>query len=180
MKTFPLAAGLSIALLLGSPLLQAAPQEYPDQRPGQESSAQKQRQASPEQRQKQSHAEQKHSGPSQSAPAQNQGKQSSPARYAQQPSSGKRQQPPADFSSVRKTIQARRAQIGRGPDLPPGVHIQKGKPLPKGYGKPLDAKALKGLPHYPDYEWRRVGGDMVLVAIGTGGVFAILQGVLNN
>ncbi|MBC9252967.1 hypothetical protein A9179_22120 [Pseudomonas alcaligenes] len=27
-----------------------------------------------------------------------------------------------------------------------------GQPLPHGYGKRLDTRALHGLPHYPDYE----------------------------
>ncbi|WP_390888748.1 RcnB family protein [Leclercia adecarboxylata] len=38
---------------------------------------------------------------------------------------------------------------------------------------------LKGLPQYQGYEWRRVGSDIVLVAVTTGIVYTILQGVLN-
>jgi Ni/Co efflux regulator RcnB len=33
------------------------------------------------------------------------------------------------------------------------------------------------LPDCPGYEWRRLGTDMVLVTMGTGIVYAILQGV---
>ena len=34
------------------------------------------------------------------------------------------------------------------------------------------------LPVYPGYEWRRAGGDFVLIAVGTGIVYEILDGVL--
>ncbi|WP_163018477.1 RcnB family protein, partial [Pseudomonas viridiflava] len=33
--------------------------------------------------------------------------------------------------------------------------------------------------HYEGYEWRRLGTDVVLIAIGTGIGYAILDGVLN-
>ena len=35
------------------------------------------------------------------------------------------------------------------------------------------------LPRYEGYEWRRMGTDVVLIAIGTGIVYEVLQGVLN-
>jgi Ni/Co efflux regulator RcnB len=51
--------------------------------------------------------------------------------------------------------------------------------LPHGYyGERLDNRALGRLPHYPGYEWRRAGGDIVLIAVGTGIVYEILEGVL--
>ena len=34
------------------------------------------------------------------------------------------------------------------------------------------------LPYYPGYEWRRMGGDIVLIAIGTGVVYEVLEGML--
>ncbi|MOA63129.1 hypothetical protein D3C78_1887510 [compost metagenome] len=80
---------------------------------------------------------------------------------------------------MRQSFHERRAQIGRGAVLPAGVNVQKGKPLPQGYGKRLDDKALQGLPSYKGYEWRRVGGDVVLIAVTTGIVHTILQGVLD-
>ena len=89
------------------------------------------------------------------------------------------QQPPKDFAPVHQAFREHRGQIGRGGPLPAGIKIQKGKPLPHGYGKRLDARALKGLPHYPGYEWRRVGSDIVLITVTSGIVYTILQGVLD-
>jgi Ni/Co efflux regulator RcnB len=87
--------------------------------------------------------------------------------------------PPADFGDVRRTIQEHREIIGRGQPLPPDVHIVRGHPLPRGYGRRLDARSLEYLPRYDGYEWRRLGPDVVLVALGSGIVYEILEGVLN-
>lgn len=87
--------------------------------------------------------------------------------------------PPSDFGDVRRTIQAHREVIGRGQPLPPNIHIVKGHPLPRGYGRRLDDRSLQYLPRYDGYEWRRLGTDVVLVAIGSGIVYEILEGVLN-
>lgn len=87
--------------------------------------------------------------------------------------------PPADFGDVRRTIQEHREVIGRGQPLPPGVHIVKGHPLPRGYGRRLDDRSLQYLPRYEGYEWRRLGPDIVLIAVGSGIVYEILDGVLN-
>ena len=87
--------------------------------------------------------------------------------------------PPADFGDVRRTISEHREVIGRGQPLPPGVHIIKGHPLPRGYGRRLDPRSLQYLPQYIGYEWRRLGPDVVLIAIGSGIVYEILDGVLN-
>ncbi|MBD1588288.1 anti-virulence regulator CigR family protein [Pseudomonas typographi] len=89
------------------------------------------------------------------------------------------QRPPADFDQVRNTISEHRADFGRGQQLPPNVRIAKGEPLPRGYGRPLDARARARLPHYEGYEWRRLGTDVALVAVGTGIVYELLSGVLN-
>lgn len=89
------------------------------------------------------------------------------------------QQPPKDFASVHQAFREHRGQIGQGGPVPANVRIQRGKPLPHGYGKRLDDRALQGLPHYQGYEWRRVGSDVVLVTVATGIVYTILQGVLN-
>ncbi|MCK1787820.1 RcnB family protein, partial [Pseudomonas sp. TNT11] len=40
-------------------------------------------------------------------------------------------------------------------------------------------RALARLPYYEGYEWRRSGPDVVLIAVGTGIVYEILEGVLN-
>lgn len=87
--------------------------------------------------------------------------------------------PPADFGDVRRTITEHREVIGPGQPLPPGVHIVKGHPLPRGYGRRLDQRSLQYLPQYDGYEWRRLGPDVVLIAIGSGIVYEILDGVLN-
>ncbi len=87
--------------------------------------------------------------------------------------------PPEDFGDVRRTIQEHRDVIGRGQPLPPGVHVVKGRPLPSGYGRRLDARSQQYLPRYDGYEWRRLGPDIALVAIGSGIVYEILEGVLN-
>ena len=47
--------------------------------------------------------------------------------------------------------------------------------LPKSAGPTSPAR----LPVYPGYEWRRSGPDVVLIAVGTGIVYEILDGVLN-
>lgn len=87
--------------------------------------------------------------------------------------------PPADFSQARRDIRAHREVIGRGPDAPPGLRLVKGQPLPSGYGKRLPPPVLAQLPRYDGYEWRRVGGDMVLLALVSGIVYEVLTGVLD-
>jgi Ni/Co efflux regulator RcnB len=162
MNATSLFASLSLALALGSPLSQAAPK------------------AEPQHRQNAKQVEHGGKSPSQGKATQAPGKPAKVNQGAAGPVREQRQQPPRDFASVHKAFKERRGQIGRGPSLPPGIHIQQGRPLPKGYGKRLDARALQGLPHYHGYEWRRVGGDMVLIAVATGVVYTILSGVLNN
>jgi Ni/Co efflux regulator RcnB len=87
--------------------------------------------------------------------------------------------PPQDFGDVRHTITEHREIIGRGQPLPPNIHIVKGRPMPRGYGRRLDDRSLQYLPRYDGYEWRRVGPDVVLIALGSGIVYEILDGVLN-
>ncbi|MDE1167482.1 MAG: anti-virulence regulator CigR family protein [Pseudomonas sp.] len=87
--------------------------------------------------------------------------------------------PPQDFGPVRQTIQSNHADFGRGNPLPANVHVQKGHPLPKGYGKRLDSRALAHMPQYKGYEWRRLGNDVVLISVANGVVYEILSGVLN-
>ncbi|EIK97540.1 hypothetical protein PMM47T1_07136 [Pseudomonas sp. M47T1] len=97
----------------------------------------------------------------------------------QQQHAGGGNRPPQDFGPVRQTIQQHRDTFGHGSPLPPNVHVVKGRPLPHGYGKRLDSRALSQLPRYPGYEWRRLGTDVVLISVGTGVVYEILDGVLN-
>jgi Ni/Co efflux regulator RcnB len=163
-----LIAGLGILMISASPLLQAAPQ---DQRGGPDDNRQGQQQGPGAQR-KGGHDQGKQGqGPSQ-------GNASRPQQQAHQDNRGGNR-PPENFDNVRNTIQQHRDVIGRGQPLPPNVHIAKGQPLPRGYGKRLDSRSLQHLPRYDGYEWRRLGSDVVLIAVGSGIVYAILDGVLN-
>ncbi|MFJ2692499.1 anti-virulence regulator CigR family protein [Pseudomonas sp. NPDC087336] len=87
--------------------------------------------------------------------------------------------PPRDFGPVRQTIHDHHDYFVRGAPPPPGIHLERGRPLPHGYyGERLDNRALSRLPYYQGYEWRRAGSDIVLIAMGTGIVYEILEGVL--
>ncbi|UAW97328.1 RcnB family protein [Halopseudomonas nanhaiensis] len=63
--------------------------------------------------------------------------------------------------------------------LPPGIqkNLQRGKPLPPGIAKKLDPGLSGRLPQYPGYEWRQAGRDLILVAVATGIIEAILDDV---
>lgn len=63
--------------------------------------------------------------------------------------------------------------------LPPGIakNLARGKPLPPGIAKKMvPVNMLNQLPHYPGYEWRIVGNDLVLIALST----AIVTSIINN
>ena len=67
-------------------------------------------------------------------------------------------------------------------DLPPGIrkNLARGKPLPPGIAKRLPPPALQQrLPQYPGYEWQVVGKDLVLVAVTSLVVAAVLQSVFD-
>ncbi|MCD5975813.1 anti-virulence regulator CigR family protein [Pseudomonas quasicaspiana] len=163
-----LIAGLGILMISASPLLQAAPQ---DQRGGPDDNRQGQQQGP---------GPQSKGGHEQGRQGQNPGpgNDNRPQQQAHPDNRGGNR-PPENFDGVRNTIQQHRDVIGRGQPLPPNIHVVKGRPLPPGYGKRLDARSLQHLPHYDGYEWRRMGTDVVLIAVGTGIVYAILDGVLN-
>ncbi|PJX30068.1 hypothetical protein CWM53_22685 [Klebsiella sp. A-Nf5] len=66
--------------------------------------------------------------------------------------------------------------------LPPGIakNVARGKPLPPGIAKKtLPASMINDLPYYPGYEWRAVGDDLVLVALSTVIVTAVINGVFD-
>jgi Ni/Co efflux regulator RcnB len=162
-----LIAGLGILMISASPLLQAAPQDQHgdqgDNRPGQQ----------------QGQGPQSNGGHDQGKGNNNGGgKGNQPQQQAHQDNRGGNR-PPQNFDDVRHTIQQHRDVIGRGQPLPPNIHVVKGHRLPQGYGKRLDARSLQHLPRYDGYEWRRLGTDVVLIAVGTGIVYEILDGVLN-
>jgi Ni/Co efflux regulator RcnB len=87
--------------------------------------------------------------------------------------------PPENFDEARRSFHDHREFIGRGQPLPPGIRIERGRPLPRGYGERLDPRALEQLPRYDGYEWRRVGPDVVLIALTTGVIYTVLEGALN-
>lgn len=88
--------------------------------------------------------------------------------------------PPQDFGPVRQVIRDNHDQFSRGAPPPRNIRLVRGQPLPPGYyGERLDRRALARLPVYQGYEWRRSGPDVVLIAVGTGIVYEILDGVLN-
>ncbi|EPH3059958.1 anti-virulence regulator CigR family protein [Klebsiella aerogenes] len=66
--------------------------------------------------------------------------------------------------------------------LPPGIakNLARGKPLPPGIAKKtVPASMLNQLPYYPGYEWRVVGDDLVLIALSTAVVTAIINSVFD-
>ena len=66
--------------------------------------------------------------------------------------------------------------------LPPGIakNLARGKPLPPGIAKKtVPASMLGQLPYYPGYEWKIVGDDLVLIALSTAVVTAIINSVFD-
>ncbi|EEE2000419.1 TPA: hypothetical protein R5S02_002527 [Salmonella enterica] len=66
--------------------------------------------------------------------------------------------------------------------LPPGIakNLARGKPLPPGIAKKtVPASMLGQLPYYPGYEWKIVGDNLVLIALSTAVVTAIINGVFD-
>lgn len=160
-----LIAGLGVLMLSASALVQAAP---PDQRGGHDDNGPGQHQ---------DHGPQ---GGPQDNRGNDHGNDHGKDQHADNRGNDHREgRPPQDFGDVRRTIQEHREIIGRGQPLPPNIHVVKGHPLPRGYGRRLDDRSLQYLPRYDGYEWRRLGTDVVLVAIGSGIVYEILDGVLN-
>lgn len=68
----------------------------------------------------------------------------------------------------------------RADSLPPGIerNLARGKPLPPGIAKRFDGPITNELPHYPGYEWQRVGADVVLIDAATRVVVDILVDAL--
>lgn len=187
-----LIAGLGVLMVSASALVHAAPQDQngsnDDRGPGQHQDQGAQGGApgnsqGGEQGRPQGNAKGNSLGGQQSGPqGESQGNRGNDRGNNQANNRGNEQRgghPPQDFGDVRRTIQEHREVIGRGQPLPPGVNVVKGQPLPRGYGRRLDARSQQYLPRYDGYEWRRLGPDVALVAIGSGIVYEILDGVLN-
>ena len=67
--------------------------------------------------------------------------------------------------------------------LPPGIakKVARIKALPPGIAKKtLPALMLNELPYYPGYEWRAVGDDLVLIALSTAVMTAVINGFSIN
>jgi len=156
-----LVAGLAVLMVSASPLLHADERDqrggYDDNRPGQ-------------------HQDQ---GPQGNGYGNDHNNRNAPPPQQGHVENRGGNRPPQDFGPVRQSFQQHRDIIGRGHPLPPNVHYVVGRPLPHGYGARLDSRSLQYLPHYDGYEWRRMGTDAVLIAVGTGIVYTILDGVLN-
>lgn len=66
--------------------------------------------------------------------------------------------------------------------LPPGIakNLARGKPLPPGIAKrSLPPSMLNELPYYPGHEWKIVGDNLVLIALSTAVVTAVINGVFD-
>jgi Ni/Co efflux regulator RcnB len=164
-----LIAGLSVVMIGVTPLLQAAPGN------GGPGGLDEQRQGGPGPQQ------QAHQQPGSHAQHGN-GNGNGNGNRGSQPGGNpgaSRGGPPQDFGPVRQVIQNNRDAFRPGNPPPANIRVVKGQPLPRGYGARMDARALQHLPRYEGYEWRRLGTDVVLIAIGTGIVYEVLQGVLN-
>lgn len=89
--------------------------------------------------------------------------------------------PSVDRGSVLNVLGGYRDYWSPGPALPPGIqkNLARGKPLPPGIAKKLDGRLLGRLPHYDGYEWQQAGTDLILVAIASGIIYEVLNGVLD-
>ncbi|MGD9424881.1 anti-virulence regulator CigR family protein [Pantoea sp. NSTU24] len=88
----------------------------------------------------------------------------------------------ADLSFSRARTLAVNSGLVGYPSLPPGIakNVARGKPLPPGIAKKsLPASMVNELPYYPGYEWRAVGNDLVLIALSTAIVTAVINGVFD-
>lgn len=91
------------------------------------------------------------------------------------------QGPSIDIGRVRIVLGENRSLIGPSSALPPGIakNLARGKPLPPGIAKNFDSRVVGQLPRYEGYEWKRIGTDVVLVAIATGIIYEVLRNVLD-
>lgn len=89
--------------------------------------------------------------------------------------------PNIDRGSVLNVLNSYHNYWAPGPALPPGIqkNLARGKPLPPGIAKKLDARLIGHLPRYDGYEWQQAGTDLILVAIATGIIYEVINGVLD-
>jgi hypothetical protein len=58
-------------------------------------------------------------------------------------------------------------------------NLARGKPLPPGIAKTLDARLLDQLPHSDGYEWMQAGEDLILVTVAPGEIHELLKGAFD-
>lgn len=66
--------------------------------------------------------------------------------------------------------------------LPPGIrkNLARGKPIPPGLAyRTLPPAYIAHLPHYPGYEWRGYGSDLVLVAVASAVIADVILDVFD-
>lgn len=113
-----------------------------------------------------------HRPPQHTKPPQHHGPQHRP------PAPPKYQPLPRDFREVRNQAYRNRHHIGRGPLPPKGYQVARGKRLFGNIGQPLTWRQQQYLPHYRGHEWRRLGGDLLLVDSSSGVVIELFKNVL--
>ncbi|MTD39660.1 hypothetical protein GIX45_13770 [Erwinia sp. CPCC 100877] len=98
----------------------------------------------------------------------------------------KRGRHPNDISLDISIPDLRRLAVNHGltgyRSLPPGIakNLARGKPLPPGIAKKsVPRTMLNDLPYYPGYEWQIVGDNLVLIALSTALVTAVINGVFD-
>ncbi|MGM0703496.1 MAG: anti-virulence regulator CigR family protein [Pseudomonadota bacterium] len=91
--------------------------------------------------------------------------------------------PSIDERELRRIFDERRGWVSEGErdSLPPGIrmNLERGKPLPPGIAKRFDDRALRHLPRYEGYEWRRAGADAILVDAADEIIYRVIRDVLN-
>lgn len=126
------------------------------------------------------------SGSSHGANSEQQGKGNAYGLTADKSTSEKHDRKPDHVDSDIGFAKARSLAVNYGltgyQSLPPGIakNVMRGKPLPPGIEKKtLPASMIGELPEYPGYEWKRIGDDLVLVALSTAIVTTVINGVFD-
>lgn len=85
---------------------------------------------------------------------------------------------PPDRNELQQQIRRNRYRLDRGPIPPPNVRFIPGQLLPRGYSQLLPSAQVRNLPHYPGYEWRSAGYDLLLVTQADGLIYSVINNVL--
>lgn len=84
-----------------------------------------------------------------------------------------------DESRIRRVFDDNRGYWSPGRALPSGVQMRlaRGRPLPPGIAKQLNARLYGRLPYYYGYEWMRVGTELILVDMATQVIHEVVHDV---